>query len=240
MSGKYREENIRVRHHQCDTAGKLKLHFLMDLFQDAAAEHADVLGFGMNDLKRTGMIWVLSRLKITVNRMPVLGEMLAVETYPTGMDRLFATRQYAIYSDSELLVKGTSAWLVLEKESYQIMPPEKVLALEMPRNDEAERFHPLPGKIRTGGITSPRRQYRISHADIDLNDHLNNAVYARYLQDLFDQCPDFETVQFNFLRSGMQGENIDCGLLLNDDGTFYSDGLDGDGKPFFQAAGKVR
>ena len=45
----YREK-LRLRHHQCGADCKLKLKSIFDLFQDAAAEHADILGCGMENM----------------------------------------------------------------------------------------------------------------------------------------------------------------------------------------------
>lgn len=233
-------DSICVRHHECDPTGHLKLHALLDYLQDAAAIHAQQMGFGMEDLQRTGLIWVLSRLKLTIEQMPRLGEKLTVETYPTGLEKLFATRQYCVRNSDRILVKGTSAWLILDRETYQILPPVRVLELEMPRNENAERFHPLPGKICAPERIDSRRSYLVGHADIDLNDHLNNAVYARYLTDLFENNPIFNEVQFNFLRAGQLGDQIACALTLASDGTFYCDGIAKDDTRFFQATGSVK
>ncbi len=233
-------DNIRIRHHECDPHGRLKLHCLMDYLQNAAAEHADMLGFGMDDLGQRNLIWVLSRLKLTIARMPRLGEKLTVETYPTGVEKIFALRQYCIRSESEILVGGTGAWLVLDRRSYRIMPPDRVMTPDMPLNESEERFHPLPGKLPPHGAAGQQQSFRAGWADTDLNDHLNNAVYARYLTDLFPSVPDFSTVQINFVKSAKPGDSVNCTLELLPDGRFSGSGKDDSGKEYFQAAGEIR
>ncbi len=63
--------------------------------QDAAALHADELGCGLDFLHRNRMLWVLSRIRVAIDRMPEIGETIQVLTYPTGTERLFALRQFS-------------------------------------------------------------------------------------------------------------------------------------------------
>ena len=72
-----------VRHHECGATGRMKLQLLLDCLQDVAAEHAEKLGCGMEDLQESKRIWVLSRFKIRILRFPELKENLEVLTYPS-------------------------------------------------------------------------------------------------------------------------------------------------------------
>ena len=92
-------DTVKIRHHQCGEDCKLKLRGIFDLFQDAAAEHADILGCGMRDLLVHNTLWVLSRQKVVIDRIPEVGEQLKLETYPRGTDKLLALREYRIYDE---------------------------------------------------------------------------------------------------------------------------------------------
>ena len=63
-----------VRHHACGPDGTLKLHVLFDYLQDAAAQHADHLGVGIRFLAEHRMLWVLSRIRLRILRLPAIGE----------------------------------------------------------------------------------------------------------------------------------------------------------------------
>ena len=135
-----REERYLVRHHQAGADGLLRIAPLFDFMQDAAALHADELGCGLDFLHRNRMLWVLSRIRVAIDRMPEIGETLRVLTYPTGTERLFALRQFTITdANGGALARATSCWLVLKAESYHPLRPESALERPLPLNEALPR-----------------------------------------------------------------------------------------------------
>ena len=218
----YREK-LRLRHHQCGADCKLKLKSVFDLFQDAAAEHADILGCGMKNMLEHKTLWVLSRQKIAINRLPGVGENITVETYPCGMERLFAIREYRIYdSSNELIICGTAAWLILDMNSMRPkrLTPE-LLAL-VPDNSELPVSFKLLDKLAcTSESDSQCSSCTVHPSDIDMNRHLNNANYAAMIQDALytenHSVNDISSVEINYLHSGTIGEEIKVFLHRNED-----------------------
>lgn len=215
-----------VRHHECGVNGCMKLQLLMDCLQDIAAEHAELLGCGMEDLIANKRIWVLSRLRIRILRFPVLKEKLELLTYPSGHDRLQAHREYRISCGNEDLVQGSSAWVMLDGNTYRPLAMDKVFTEPLPENpdkpryfEKFERFTPVEA-----GLVS---EFTVGAADIDLNAHLNNAVYARYIENVLNNLQPgaheriFE-LQINFQSAGQLGEVIACSGRISDEEFFVS------------------
>ena len=48
-----------------DASGRVNPHKIAEFLQDAAGEHANLLGFGWDSLDKTGCLWVLSKLRKT-------------------------------------------------------------------------------------------------------------------------------------------------------------------------------
>ena len=207
----YRDK-LRLRHHQCGADCKLKLKSIFDLFQDAAAEHADILGCGLENMLTNQTLWVLSRQKIEIIRLPGVQENVTIETYPCGTERLFALREYRIYDENnELIVKGTAAWLVLDAVT---MRPKRISENTLdviPDNDDLPVSFKSPGKV---AVCSGQPLFCVSvkASDIDMNRHLNNANYAAMIQDALSVdnlgVADISTVEINYLHSGQCGEEI--------------------------------
>jgi len=209
-----------VRHHECGPERRMKLQILLDCLQDIAAEHAEQLGCGMEDLIPANRIWVLSRLKLRILRMPALKEELELLTYPSGHDRLFANRQYCVSAGGEELVQGSSAWLMLDGSSYRPLPMARVFDSPLPANPERPRyfesfdkFAPQEGPELCSCI--------VGAADIDLNRHLNNAVYARYIENALSLLePGAEhriaELQINFQHAALAGDRIGVSGTLED------------------------
>ena len=233
-----------VAHHECGEDALLKLNCMLDYFQDIAACHADLLGIGMKDLQELHQLWVLSRLKLRFSRYPELGEKVTVMTYPTGLNRLFATRQYQIIAENgSRLAEGTSFWIMIDDAKFRPVKPFRMLAEFAERNQEKPRFFPELEKLpEPEHRPESELEYQVLHSNIDLNRHLNNAFYAAYIVDSLGKqsgrlCHPKE-LQINFLLPGALNAKIRCGSTISENGTFYVDGRNAeDGQLCFQSAG---
>ena len=223
----------------------LKMKDMLDYLQDVAGHHADELGVGLNSFGHK-MFWVLSRLRLRFSRYPKLGEKLTVMTYPTGLNRLFATRQYQLIAENgERLVESTSFWIVIDDAKFRPVKPFKMLADFGDRNPDKPRFFTDLDKIAEPE-TPPENllQYQVLNSNIDLNRHLNNAFYGSYIVDTLGRltgklCHPKE-FQINFLMPGALNAVIRCGGKVMDDGTFYVDGRNAEsGQLCFQAQGSL-
>ena len=211
-----------VRHHECGPRGNMKLQLLLDCLQDIAAEHAEMLGCGMEDLVESKRLWVLSRLRLRILRFPQLKEKLLLSTYPSGHDRLSAFRQYHILSGSgEELVQASSAWVMLDGNTFRPVSMDKVFAEPLPLNEEKPRFFDSFERLAPpeGEETCA---FRVGAGDIDLNCHLNNAVYARYIEDVLEHLQKgaslkIREVQINFQHAGQLDDLISCSGTLEGD-----------------------
>ena len=218
-----------VAHHECGPDAVLKLNCILDYFQDIAACHAALLKIGMTELLERHELWVLSRLRIRFNRYPRLGEKLTVMTYPTGLNRLFATRQYQVIDDAK----------------FRPVKPFKMLADFADRNQDKPRFFPELDKIAEPETPQENLlQYQVLESNIDLNRHLNNAFYGSYMVDTLGKltgrlCHPKE-FQINFLIPGALNAVLQCGGRVMEDGAFYVDGRNAEsGQLCFQAQGTL-
>lgn len=233
----------KIRHHECDANGGLKLHCLLDRLQDAAAEHAAFLNVGMDELAQKQLIWVLSRLKLQLDRPLCLGEMLEVVTFPCGVQRIFAHRCYDLRIDGHRVGTGGSFWLPVNALAGRPMNAKKILPPEIMDMPDVEKFFPDMDKLPelecdAVGIRP------IGAGDVDLNHHLNNAVYARWITDILGEkfsssAPRIREIQINYLASGQAGEQITLYAAADSDGKFAVYGKKCDGTVLFQAAGIV-
>ena len=232
-----------IRHHECDAGGKLKLHCLLDRMQDAAAEHASALNVGMEELAEMQLIWVLSRLQIRLLRPLLLGETLEVFTYPSGVERIFAHRCYDLKIDGKRAGYAGSFWLPVNAAVNRPVNAKKVLPPQIVDLPDVETFFPGMDKLPpvSAEICASRK---VGAGDIDLNKHLNNAVYARWVSDVLGEklqqnAVSVSEIQFNYLSSGQFGEEIFLRAEVNADGSFAVFGEKSDGNAVFQAAGIV-
>ncbi|MBE6357010.1 MAG: hypothetical protein E7058_07870 [Lentisphaerae bacterium] len=230
-----------VRHHECDAAGELKLHCLLDRMQDAAAEHASALNVGMEELAEMQLIWVLSRLKIHLDKPLPLGGELEIVTYPSGVQRIFAHRCYDIKLNSARAGYAGSFWLPVNAAVNRPVNARKVLPPEIMDLPEVEKFFPDMDKLpEVAAEICASRQ--VGAGDIDLNRHLNNAVYARWISDILGEKLHHKAVrvseiQLNYLAAGQFGDEIFMRADVRDNGGFAVSGEKSDGTIIFQSSG---
>ena len=231
----------KIRHHECDADGLLKLHSLLDRMQDAAAEHAAKLNVGMEDMAEMSLIWVLSRLKIRLQEPLSLGDELLVRTYPSGVQRIFAHRCYELIVDDKRMGYAGSFWLPVNRQNGRPVNAKKVLPPEIMELPDVEKFFPDMDKLpdECGEICTSRL---VGAGDIDLNLHLNNAVYARWISDVLGEkynsmSVKVREIQLNYLASGKFGDEIFLRARTESDGKFLISGEKSDGTAIFQAGG---
>lgn len=236
-----------VRLNDISVDAKLRSWSLFDYLQNAAGRHADQLGLGLKQLRKTDLSWVLSRIRIKMDDFPDYEDVLRITTYPSGFDRLFAYRQFELTSavtGKRFGVAG-SAWLTLNPENFRPVSPAKYLSGLSQWEYEGEVF--FQGDS-LGKLVPPETelelplQQRVSSALIDYNRHLNNAFYAMFTEDWLGEKTQslvrMHELQINFNSSTAFREQLCCRGMLDGAGSFFVSGVNlNSGKSAFQAQG---
>lgn len=215
----YKQEFL-VSSYDLNPRGEARFTSLANYFQEVAYQHASILGLGFQDLIDREMIWVLSRLKVEVKRYPLWNETIEMETWPSGIEKLFAMRQFRIRDqEGEELACGESAWLILNSRTHRLVRPTEVIEVrEMPLS--TERVFPEPmEKLQLPDEMEQRSKQRVSFSDLDINSHTNNVKYMEWCIDaLYANQQRFDPIremEINFSHETRHGEEI--GILASAD-----------------------
>ncbi|MFC2136604.1 acyl-[acyl-carrier-protein] thioesterase [Bacteroidota bacterium] len=187
-------ENFPIRSFDSDLNGKCKLTSLLQFFQEVAWHHAEYCGFGYSDLMKNNQFWVLSGLTIEVYEYPDWDDIIQVYTWPKGMERLFALRDFCMKKNGKTFCNGTTNWLILDIKTYRPQKPEIVfnkfidfIAIDAIRE--------MPAKISLPDIKSNTFQIEASYSDVDVNKHVNNVKYIEWTLDvLYNQLIDNKVI----------------------------------------------
>ena len=193
-----------------DPRSEARLTSLAAFFQEMAYQHASRLGFGYHDLMKEQTFWVLSRMKIRILRYPAWDEEILVETWPCGLDGLFAMRDFRITSDKqEVLGMATTSWLVVDGRTRRPVRPSE--ALEKYREGQDSPFAEKLQKIDLPPNMVPTGLHRIVYSDLDVVGHVNNVKYMEWCIDAAGQ-PALERrigrFEINFMHESHFGEEI--------------------------------
>lgn len=185
-------ETFRVRAYEIDPSGRASIQTLCNYLQEAAGNHAQTFGASVEQLTEQNLTWVLARLHVQVSHYPAWRETIHVETWPSGVDGLYATREFMVYGPgSDLIAKASSAWLMVDfARRRPVRMPAFITGLVPP--DRPRPFDdPFP-KLEI--LTQPDHMgsFKVRYSDLDLNEHANNVRYVEWA---------VETLPLDLIRS---------------------------------------
>lgn len=218
-------ENHAVGYSQFDREGNFKLHAWSNFLQEAAANHAAILGVGMNDLAKNDLLWVLAQIKVRLHRAPVPGEKIEVTTYPSGTRKLFANREFKIQNETgNLLLSGSSRWVLLSGKS---MRPQSVLTIagKLPDNSDLPVYFDFAEKLPVPENYDFFYDVPIRHSMEDVNGHLNNAEYLAAAQDALCShgiIATFSGFEIAYHRAMRAPETLTVGIQLSPGGALFT------------------
>lgn len=215
-------DTYTLRPDEVDVDHLLKLSSLAHYFQNSAWRSADVLGFGYKDLAQYGLAWVLSRLHLKITSYPRWGETIHVHTWPKRIDRLFALRDFLVYSDDEPespVIQATSAWLLLDVKTKR---PRRIESLQQPMVTlDKDAIINTPEKIQLPPSCDHNKSFLVERSHLDVNFHTNNACYIEWIEDAIPmdvyQHKRIHELQVNFIGESFIGDSLTMKYRIDQD-----------------------
>ena len=175
MISKFVETHV-LKAYQCDRYGFMRPIMLMNELQGLADKHATMLGSGREYCIANGFAWVVTHYFIDIIDMPRSGALLTYSTWPAVSSAVKSERDFEIRDENgDLKIRAISQWVLIDlktrrpvriSEKFQNWTglTERVWDREF---DKCPDFIPI-----RSNVVSCRFD------DIDVNQHINNAVYA--------------------------------------------------------------
>ena len=241
-----------VRGTDTDQRDRLHMHALFSMMQEAAALHAERLGFGAQQFDPQGITWVLLRVSVRMDSFPAWKERFTIETWPSGTDRLYGLRDFRFFrEDGTPAGAATTTWLVVDTATRRPRrfvppaaegqttatgateasdaPPDRSLAFDAPKVDADD----------TMAATAPVLRHVCRASDIDRNLHVNNTRYIAWCLDALQTAvgdPDpVVGIDMNYLSELRLSEEALLTVGTPSDGEALVEGRRSDGSPVFRA-----
>lgn len=193
---------------------------------NTAGQAADQLGVGLEHLYQRGLAWVLSRLHLEMERLPLVDEKIVVETWVSDCARLVTGRNFRVVSaDGQVIAQATSLWSVINFETRR--PVDLLQQVDMTPFivDQTVTVPPPPRVDELRG--EPVAVHTVRYSDIDFNAHTNSMKYVQWMLDTFDlqQFENQHIVAFdiNYTHEAVFGEQVDILRETKADGAFHFD-----------------
>ncbi len=200
-----------------DANKKLLPSAVLDLFQVAAGEHANILGCGIDSLIKRDLLWVLVRTKYTVIKQPKMFSTVRVKTWPLPPSRVGFQRDYLMEAeDGTPLIKASSDWVIINSKTRRIAPAGDIYPQGLNYIEDKNFEGRLP-KISDFEAGECAMTVTPGYSQLDMNGHVNNTKYANYVVDALrpttEEIVDF---QIDYRQEVKCGEKLN--LYLNKDG----------------------
>lgn len=166
-------EAATVRSHEVTPHGTVSMPMLCTYLQAAAGRHADALGVSTRHLHANDQAWVLAHLCVEIEQLPRWEDEIVVETWPSGLDGLYATREFVLHVGEVPAVRASSAWLVFDTEKRRpARPPRQLNSIELPDRPPVlpHDWADLPRPERPDHTQT----FAVRYHDLDVNRHVNN------------------------------------------------------------------
>ena len=187
----------KLKTYQCDRYGFLRPVSLMNKLQGLAGSHAEMLGAGRETCASQNIAWVMTHMFVDIPDIPRAEEMLTYSTWPSVTSAVRSERDFEIKdANGKLKVRAMSQWVLIDLHTRkpvrisEYFPewtglPERIWEREF---DKGKDFIPTKTCVMA-----------CSFDDIDVNQHINNAVYTTWAT---------ESVGFEY-RNGHKLRGID-------------------------------
>lgn len=197
-----------------DAFGFVSPAALSGYLQDAAGRSAESLDFGLTRLNACGLTWVLSRQRLVLDAPIRLGDSLVVETWPSGIDRLAALRDFRLSRDGATVGRALTTWLVIDLATRRPSRPDRLLPPE--RHAQSEHVLPVEAPPPPAlGSAALQRRFQVRYADIDVNRHVTASSYVAWVTEAVEEAEwrslRLASLDVQFLAEAFLGQEVRSG-----------------------------
>lgn len=211
----YSEQEFFIKSYQTDKNAKMNIQSMFLLLQEAAWENASMNKMGFEELDAHNSYWVLSRILLEIDEIPSWKDDIVVRTWPNGYEGFTAIRDFEVLKNNVIIARAKSNWLVLDKERHR---PQKLdnYNLENLKTHLRDAIDIQLEKISSSDELIELDKRMVFYSDIDVNRHVNNSEYVRWILDSFykEAYRTVKRIEVNFLSELTEG---DCFSVLKND-----------------------
>ena len=232
-----------VESFETDLLRQIKPFALQSRLQELTYRASAAGGAGYAELRERGLFWALNRMHITIDRWPLWGEEVRLQSWFRDRTGPLYQRHYVLRRadepDGAPLVRATSSWTVLRLADRSVCRE-----LVFPEDyAEDEDLLPYCAKVLPPREVAlvPAGSRMAVYSDLDSNGHVNNCIYPQWSTDLLG-CQYLSThrltdIQVGYYREIHPGETVDFLLGHNPEAnaaeaTWYVEGRVADERSF--------
>lgn len=216
-----------------DLRKRLKPAAFLNMAQEAANHHAEYLGVGYDTLVELQQAWILSRMKVEFERLPLWREKVNLKSWHKGAAGFMFLRDYHLTdSQGQSLVKATTSWLVVDMTTRRLARRGSFaeFAGDSSKCITDNAIEEPAGKVVVpeGAELVRTSQHTASYSDLDMNGHVNNVMYVVWAMDLVGlevtEENTLKSLEINFNNEVRPNDTVELLLHKADTSTYFVEG----------------
>lgn len=210
------EHNFEIGFRDVGKSNKLTNRSLIGFLEDIAGMHSTKVGFGLNDIERTGLTWILLNWKVKVFKRPLYGETVLVKTWARDTAKFYTYRDFEVYDNSNNKIAiATTKWVLIDAKTMSLIKiSDDVIVPYQLENKKVFLDEPEPNKLVVPNDFSFASNYVVQRKDIDINMHVHNVTYLdiayEALPTVVYENSSFDFFEIMYKKETKLGETLKC------------------------------
>lgn len=219
------EADFKIRVSDLSRNNRIKESTIFELLQEVAYEHAAKMGIGYDDLAPRNLAWALSKIDLHIHAYPKARDQIRIETWTALKTKISSERDFIGYDSSgNIIFEAQSLWVLFDTVKRRC---ERINLLKQWQDISDKRANAdIHKKLEKPSQGSYVKHYIPRKNDIDLNNHLNNAIYTALAIDSlpldFYQNHLARNISISFLSEIKEEDIIDAKCDICDKRSIHS------------------
>lgn len=222
--------DFEVKSYDTNPRSTLRISSLMKAMQQAAREDCDKIGSTYEAMKNDGVVFVVARNAIKLNRPIKCGEIITMETWQHKVKGVSFFRNFEFFVGEENVGCAVNQWVLMDIEKGRIARPD-VLTKKIPDHDREIDLEIDTFRIKKDESDS-KSEFKVLYSMLDQNDHLNNCIYVDIVDDYCKEHKDTNLIDLHYVSEMKLGELGEVNYWYNENG--YDSVITRDGKNVFE------
>ena len=185
---------------------------ILRIFQEIGCIHFSKFGYGLNDVKKKGLFWLLLNWKLEVFKRPCWNTNLKCITWSTHHTHIYFYRDYKLCDSSGNTVAiATSKWILFDFNKKSVFKITEDFTKKYCKDINENVFDTkMVEKLKEPENSKLISEYTVLKRDLDLNHHVNNLNYLDFAYEALpkESIVDFNHVEIMYKHESRLGDNL--------------------------------
>lgn len=213
MENGFFQMKVTPRFCDCDYKKQARMAVVVGYMADIAGIAYAEKGYTHQWLWDNGLVFLVSKGSVHINRMPRVDEEINVITWEHSIKGVVFNRMFEMQdSGGEKLLSACTGWVLINPQSRTLLRPTAFTDIGRVDLNPQREAAALPfGRIKINNDCEPSMtvERRLVYSDIDSNGHVYNAVYVAIATDMLSSGEHQKTIRdyrINFIHEAVLGE----------------------------------